>query len=105
MRALQVIALASFMLSCDATETKDSCITKSPGLKTISYDGSTLQANTVALTIEGGSLENSQAIADILSANNVNATFFLRGIDFAGNTDSADSIFAQGHTIGNAAFS
>ncbi len=56
---------------------------------------------TMYLTFDDGpSVENTNAVLDILKANNIKATFFLVGENVERNPEVAQRIVEEGHTIG-----
>ena len=104
MKNLKFLGSLSIILSCNAIDITDTCITESPGLRANVFNGSSLSANNVVFTIDGGSLTNSQAIADVLFSNNINGLFFLRGRDFINDEGQVQTIVKQNHQIGNGSF-
>ena len=104
MKHLYPLALIAFIFSCDAISIEDACITKSPGLRSTSYGGSTLPLNTAVVTVDGGSLDNSLAIADVLFANNIQGAFFIRGQDLGDDNSILETIVNQGHAIANGSY-
>lgn len=63
-------------------------------------------SKTIALTFDDGSDgTNIQKILDILSANNVKATFFLTGSGAQNHPQAIKNIVAKGHQIGNHSYS
>lgn len=104
MNHLMFAALSGLAISCSVAKINDGCISKSPGISTEEIGGSSLPDNSVSITVEGGSAENALAIADVLYANGIAGTFFIRGQDFDFDSTEIGTIAGQGHTIANGSF-
>jgi peptidoglycan/xylan/chitin deacetylase (PgdA/CDA1 family) len=72
----------------------------------LSFDNGTNTEKVVALTFDGGSLDNAAgAILDTLRSRNVKATVFVTGRFIVSYPDDIRRLVAEGHEVGNHTFS
>jgi peptidoglycan/xylan/chitin deacetylase (PgdA/CDA1 family) len=98
------VVVACLLPACGWRELPDRC-PAGDGLATAGYDGSTLPAQTAALTFDGGPNGATRAIGDVLSVAGVAGTFFVDGSAVDGSEGVLDALVEQGHLIGQRGWS
>ncbi len=100
-----LMALFTLILaSCGLTKSKCDC-KSGPGVVSVSVKGDSLPGKTLSLTFSGGPSQVTSAIGDYLKANNIQATFFVRGMSVDGFEGTLQRLRSQGHLVANGGFS
>ena len=93
------------LYSCSIPSIEESCISEAPGISEQTITGQSLSTNNVVFTFSGPLNDTAVSIADILSTNGIQGTYFVSGISIASNFEKLNTIYQQGHQIGNGGYS
>ena len=103
----QFTVILSFvgLCSCSIPSIEESCIFEAPGISEEIITGQSLSSNNVVFTFSGPLNDTAVSIADVLSTNGIEGTYFVSGKSIVSNFEKLNTIYQQGHQIGNGGYS